>query len=62
MFRALVHQKKPTAMVRYPGENHELSRSGTPSRRVQNQRVIRRWFDHFLQGREAPEFGIPLPA
>jgi len=62
MFRALKHQRKPAAMVRFPGENHELSRSGTPSRRVQNQRVIRRWFDHWLMGKEAPEFGIPLPA
>ena len=56
MFRALLHQRKPTAMVRFPGENHELSRSGTPSRRVQNQRVIRGWFDKYLLGAEVPEF------
>jgi dipeptidyl aminopeptidase/acylaminoacyl peptidase len=41
MFRALKQQKKPVVMVRFPGESHELSRSGVPSRRVQNQRHIR---------------------
>src|SRR5439155_11414071 len=40
MFRALLHQRKPTVMVRFPGESHELSRSGAPSRRLQNQRHI----------------------
>src|SRR6185503_8804176 len=38
MFRALKQQRKPAVMVRFPGEGHELSRSGAPSRRVQNQR------------------------
>jgi dipeptidyl aminopeptidase/acylaminoacyl peptidase len=58
MFRALKYRKKPTVMVRFPGENHELSRSGMPSRRVQNQEHIRRWFDHWLQGKPAPEYGV----
>jgi dipeptidyl aminopeptidase/acylaminoacyl peptidase len=54
MFRALLKQRKTTAMVRFPGESHELSRSGTPSRRVQNQKAIRGWFDRHLLGREVP--------
>ncbi len=58
MFRGLKYRKKPVAMVRFPGENHELSRSGTPSRRVQNQQHIRRWFDHWLQDKPAPEYGV----
>ncbi len=58
MFRGLLYQKKPVVMVRFPGENHELSRSGMPSRRVQNQQHIRRWFDHWLQGKPAPEYGV----
>jgi dipeptidyl aminopeptidase/acylaminoacyl peptidase len=62
MFRGLLYRKKPTVMVRFPGENHELSRSGTPSRRVQNQQHIRRWFDHWLMGRTAPEYGVPEAA
>jgi dipeptidyl aminopeptidase/acylaminoacyl peptidase len=58
MFRALKFQRKPVVMVRFPGENHELSRSGVPSRRVQNQQHIRAWFDHWLQGRPAPQYGL----
>ena len=57
MFRALRRQRKPVVMVRFPGESHELSRSGMPSRRVQNQQHIRRWFDHWLMGKPAPEYG-----
>ena len=59
MFRGLASLKKPVAMARFPGEGHELSRSGTPSRRVQNQRLIRRWFDRWLLGLEAAEFDGP---
>ncbi|HEY2954867.1 MAG TPA: S9 family peptidase [Candidatus Eisenbacteria bacterium] len=60
MFRALKQQKKKTAMVRFPGENHELSRSGTPSRRVQRLSLYRRWFGRFLLGESAPEFDEPF--
>ncbi|MBI3539885.1 MAG: S9 family peptidase [Candidatus Eisenbacteria bacterium] len=58
MFRALKQQRKAAVMVRFPGENHELSRSGVPSRRVQNQRHIRAWFDRWLLGTPAPEYGV----
>jgi dipeptidyl aminopeptidase/acylaminoacyl peptidase len=58
MFRALKRRRKPVVMVRFPGENHELSRSGTPSRRVQNQHHIRAWFDRWLQGKPAPEYDL----
>lgn len=58
MFRGLLYRRKPVVMVRFPGENHELSRSGTPSHRVQNQQHIRRWFDHWLLGKKAPEYGV----
>ena len=59
MFRGLASLKKPVAMARFPGEGHELSRSGAPSRRVQNQKLIRRWFDRWLLGKEAAEFDGP---
>lgn len=62
MFRGLYYQRKTVVMVRFPGENHELSRSGTPSRRVQNQQHILRWFSHHLMGKPAPEYfgpGVP---
>jgi len=58
MFRALKQLRKPVVMVRFPGESHELSRSGAPPRRVQNQQHIRRWFDHWLMGKPAPEYGV----
>jgi dipeptidyl aminopeptidase/acylaminoacyl peptidase len=58
MFRGLAYQKKPVVMVRFPGESHELSRSGAPSHRVDNQRHIRRWFDRWLQDKPAPEYGV----
>ena len=45
-------------MVRFPGENHELSRSGAPPRRVENQEHIRRWLDRWLQGKPAPEYEV----
>ena len=34
--------------MRVPEENHELTRSGTPFRRVENLRIVERWFRHFL--------------
>ena len=58
LFRTLKYLRRPVVMVRFPGENHELSRSGAPSHRVQNQQHIRRWFDHWLHGKPAPEYGV----
>ena len=31
-----------------PSETHELTRSGTPYRRVENLHVVESWFRHFL--------------
>jgi len=58
LFRALKYMKRPVVMVRFPGENHELSRSGAPSHRVQNQEHIRKWFDHWLHGKPSDEYGV----
>ena len=58
MFRALQQQKKPVVMIRFPGESHELSRSGAPSRRVQNQHHIRSWFDKYLMGLPVTEYDV----
>ena len=43
--RALQHQVR---LMRVPGESHELTRSGTPFRRIENMVQVRDWFDHFL--------------
>jgi hypothetical protein len=39
-----------TALIRFPGEGHELSRSGKPSHRVERLQHILNWFDKYLQG------------
>ena len=49
MFRALKYLHKPTVMVRFPDETHELSRSGKPWHRVERLRHIVGWFDKYLQ-------------
>jgi dipeptidyl aminopeptidase/acylaminoacyl peptidase len=49
MFRALKYLHKPTVMVRFPDESHELSRSGKPWHRVERLRHIVGWFDKYLQ-------------
>ena len=36
--------KAPTKFIRFPGENHELSRSGRPDRRVERLEAILGWF------------------
>jgi dipeptidyl aminopeptidase/acylaminoacyl peptidase len=50
MFRALKYLKVPTVMVRFPGETHDLSRSGKPRHRIERLRHIVGWFDKWLQG------------
>lgn len=56
MFRTLKHQRKPAVMVRFPGEGHELSRSGAPSRRIQRLDHIHKWFDKYLRGKSVPDY------
>jgi dipeptidyl aminopeptidase/acylaminoacyl peptidase len=51
LFRALKYLKRPTVMVRFPGENHELSRSGRPWHRIERLQHIVGWFDKYLTGR-----------
>jgi dipeptidyl aminopeptidase/acylaminoacyl peptidase len=52
MFRALKYRKVPTVMVRFPRENHELSRSGEPWHRVERLQHIVGWMDQWLQGKK----------
>jgi dipeptidyl aminopeptidase/acylaminoacyl peptidase len=49
LFRALKYRKVPTVMVRFPGESHELSRSGAPWHRIERLQHILNWFDKYLQ-------------
>jgi len=52
MFRALKYRKIPTVMVRFPRENHELSRSGEPWHRIERLQHIVGWMDQWLQGKK----------
>jgi dipeptidyl aminopeptidase/acylaminoacyl peptidase len=58
-FRALKYLKKPVVMVRFPGEPHELSRSGKPWHRVERLEHIVNWFDKHLLGKPMPQYDPP---
>ncbi len=47
-FAALKLHGVPTRLVRFPGENHELSRSGRPDRRVTRLHEYLNWLSRFL--------------
>lgn len=51
LYVALKHQKKETKFVRFPGANHELSRSGNPSLRIHRLNQIGGWFEEYLLNR-----------
>jgi len=51
MFRALKYLHRTTVQVRFPGESHELSRSGKPVHRVERLQHILSWFDKYLLGK-----------
>jgi dipeptidyl aminopeptidase/acylaminoacyl peptidase len=48
LFSVLRRHRRPVRLMRVPGESHELTRSGTPHRRVENLVQVRDWFAHFL--------------
>ncbi|MEY9972173.1 dipeptidyl aminopeptidase/acylaminoacyl peptidase [Lysinibacillus sp. RC46] len=48
LFIALKHRKKETKFVRFPESNHELSRSGKPTLRINRLEYIRDWFVKYL--------------
>ena len=48
LFTVLRSKRRPVRLLRVPEETHELTRSGTPYRRVENLRVVEGWFRHFL--------------
>ncbi len=59
MFRALKYLKRPVVMVRFPGETHELSRSGKPVHRVERLQHIVGWFDKYLMGKSVAAYEEP---
>jgi dipeptidyl aminopeptidase/acylaminoacyl peptidase len=56
LFTVLRTLRRPVRLMRVPEETHELTRSGTPFRRVENLGIVLDWFRHFLvEGRN----GLP---
>jgi dipeptidyl aminopeptidase/acylaminoacyl peptidase len=58
LFRALKYLKRPTAMVVFPRETHELSRSGEPWHRIERLDHIVSWFDKWIMGIQHPEYDV----
>jgi dipeptidyl aminopeptidase/acylaminoacyl peptidase len=58
MFRALKYLKRPVVMLRFPGETHELSRSGKPLHRVERLEHIVAWFDKYLMGQDIHAYDV----
>lgn len=56
LFRALKFLKRPTAIVRFPNETHELSRSGQPWHRIERLRAILGWMDKYIRGKDVAQF------
>ncbi len=56
MFSVLRRLRRPVRLMRVPDENHELTRSGTPWRRVENLVQVEAWFRHFIIARKR---GLP---
>ena len=50
LFTALRLLERDVEMVRFAGESHELSRSGTPAHRKQRMEIILEFFDRHLTG------------
>jgi dipeptidyl aminopeptidase/acylaminoacyl peptidase len=48
LFTVLRSHRRPVRLLRVPEETHELTRSGTPFRRVENLQIVVDWFRHFL--------------
>jgi dipeptidyl aminopeptidase/acylaminoacyl peptidase len=62
LFRALKYLKRDTVMVRFPDENHELSRSGKPWHRVERLQHILGWMDKWLLGKDSGGYTAqPVP-
>jgi dipeptidyl aminopeptidase/acylaminoacyl peptidase len=49
LFITLRLKGRDVELVRFPGEGHELSRSGSPLHRVQRFEILLDWFDRYLK-------------
>jgi len=58
MFRAMKYRHIPTVMVQFPGETHELSRSGKPKHRVERLEHIVAWMDEYVDGQDIKTYDV----
>jgi dipeptidyl aminopeptidase/acylaminoacyl peptidase len=58
LFVALKKQRQEVVFVRFPDEDHELSRAGRPRHRLERFRLILEWFAKYLQPSGAIELGL----
>lgn len=49
LYKALKLKGVDTRLVIFPGENHDLSRSGKPKHRIERLKEIKEWFDKYLK-------------
>jgi dipeptidyl aminopeptidase/acylaminoacyl peptidase len=49
MFVALKKLKKDVELIIFPGENHNLPRTGKPNHRVERFEHYLRWFNKYLK-------------
>jgi dipeptidyl aminopeptidase/acylaminoacyl peptidase len=59
LFTVLRSHRRPVRLLRVPEETHELTRSGTPFRRIENLEIVLWWFRHYLV--EGKDGLPPLP-
>ena len=48
LFTVLRSKRRKVRLLRVPEDTHELTRSGTPFRRIENLEIVLGWFRHFL--------------
>jgi dipeptidyl aminopeptidase/acylaminoacyl peptidase len=58
LFVALKKQRKEVVFVRFPDEDHELTRAGKPRHRLERFRFILEWFGRYLQPASATAPGL----
>ncbi|MEO7804169.1 MAG: S9 family peptidase [Actinomycetota bacterium] len=57
LFTALKLLGREVEFARFPGEGHEMSRSGAPRHRVQRMKMVIDWFDQYLKSQTIESTG-----
>ncbi len=57
LFMALKVLDRPVEFIRFPGEGHSLTRTGSPAHRLQRLELLVEWFSRWLKQRHAEASG-----